>query len=247
MKHQKLTLILSALTLASLAPAALAETVSGISDSSQINVGPLTRVIRVHKGNLGDPGIGKNSFSGGTRVSFLGLQSFAQNRIGGSYDRYGVTRIPNSGTDHGTGAFNFQQVAGHNAYYGEWSATGRPTDATRTVYYSGREKSTSLPTGAVVNYQVKGINRYNGGNLLTGNLRGDFRRNTLTGSLKNSSFTLGINARIVPANATFNGTATAAGLRGNTHGHFFGNRATGVAGIATFNNRTYNTAFGGKR
>ncbi|OSI12465.1 Slam-dependent surface lipoprotein [Neisseria canis] len=246
-KHQLILLAGAAL---SLAPTAFAVTAEGLSDTTHITVGAAAPDNQgTHQAGGGEPGIGAKGFHGGKRVSFFNLASLTRNNRGGTMDKHGVSRIPASTANHrpNLGAFNFQQVIGHEAYYGEWTQAGDTKGDTRTVYYSGRHKATNVPTAGTAIYHVKGINRYNGANLMAGTLRADFGKKTLHGALNNSSFTLGINAKIDPAKASFVGTATAPGQRGVTSGHFYGNRATGVAGIAKFQNRAYDTAFGGKR
>lgn len=227
---------------ASLSVSSFALATSGLSHGTYLNVG-LTKPTGGEHNSSNQPGIGVKSYGGGELVAFADLATRVRP------DRNNVVRIPSTPhTGTNLGSFNFQQAAGHNVYYGEWTAANNSA-ASRTVYYSGpaRTSATSVPTSGVATYQVRGINRYNGSNVMTGTLRADYGRRTLVGSMRNSALTVGINATIYPAQTTFGGTATAGGVRGTTKGHFYGARATGIAGVAQFSNRAYDTAFGGRR
>jgi len=73
----------------------------------------------------------------------------------------------------------------------------------------------------------------------------------LEGSLFSSAMTLDIMAPIDPTDASFSGIAFANignGLvAGGSQGHFFGDAAAALAGLATFTDSALNTAFGGTK
>ncbi len=74
----------------------------------------------------------------------------------------------------------------------------------------------------------------------------DFTAKTLTGELYGDVSTLTIDAKI-KSDASFNGTAKFDTVAGKSKGHFFGNQAASLAGIAEFDNKDLNTAFGGTK
>lgn len=249
MKTHKLATLISIFA-ASASVSAFAATAEGLSYTNYISVGPTAADNSgTHTATAGMPGIGIKSAYGGKRVSFANLTNLAKAKRGGSIDKNSVVRIPASTANHraNLGSFNFQQAGGNEVYFGEWTAAGNTSGSTRTVYYSGSSRATNFPTSGAATYQVRGINRYNGANVMTGSLRADYGRRTLVGSMKNSALTVGVNATINPSQASFSGTATAGGQRGTASGHFYGSRATGIAGITRFSNRAYDTAFGGRR
>jgi len=103
----------------------------------------------------------------------------------------------------------------------------------------------TLPTQTAT-YTVVGINN---GALLNGSLTANFGGdNQLTGEFSNDALTIGITAAINAEDASFAGTATSDGDYGISHGHFFGNEAAALAGIANFGAADpRNTAFGGAK
>ena len=143
-------------------------------------------------------------------------------------------------------AFNTIKSGGSEVYYGEWVGKEYAKGTNRGVFYSGDRRATSMPVSGVANYAVKGINNYTGNNPLTGTLRADFGQKVLTGSMKNNAMQLDIHSRIKPSSASFEGYARANGHYGKTEGHFFGNGASALAGVAKFKtDRNLDTAYGG--
>ncbi|MGV7960457.1 Slam-dependent surface lipoprotein [Photorhabdus tasmaniensis] len=196
-----------------------------------------------HASSGGEPGIGVQSIAGGKIVSFSGLTRYA------SADANGIHKIsmPGSGSHGGMGVFNFSKVANADVYFGEWSQTGQVNDKTHTAYYSGKDITTNLPTGGIATYTVKGINQYSGSNALQGTFTADFGQKRLSGSIANSVLTVGIDSRI-RADGSFVGTATAGNVAGTNNGHFFGDNASSLAGVAKFNSdHSKDTAFGGTK
>lgn len=148
----------------------------------------------------------------------------------------------------GMGAFNFAQVASDPVYFGEWSSTGVPGDTTHTAFYAGKDVTTNMPVAGIATYVVKGVSQYTGNNLLNGTLTADFGKTILAGSMTNADMTISINnAKIDLQTARFSGEASANGLAGTTTGHFFGDAAAAVAGVASFSDHTKDTAFGGSK
>ncbi|MBS9422459.1 Slam-dependent surface lipoprotein [Photorhabdus caribbeanensis] len=191
----------------------------------------------------GEPGIGVQSIAGGKITSFSNLVSYA------AADANGIHKIsmPGSGSHSGMGVFNFSKVANADVYFGEWSQTGKVTDTTHTAYYSGKDVTTNLPTGGIATYTVKGVNQYSGSNALHGTFTADFGQKRLTGSIANSALTVGINS-VIKADGSFTGRATAGNLVGTNNGHFFGDNASSLAGVAKFNaDHSKDTAFGGTK
>lgn len=179
-------------------------------------------------------------------------------------------RVP----DHSTlGKFSYKELP-NNVYFGEWhqASTTSATDKDRTVYYVGKSDGLSVPTTGTATYNVVGINQYNGqvgnvwngwtgnsttaaaNNLLTGTLKADFKDKKITGDLKravnggaNVTNTLNINGNIKDR-GSIDGTATANGkFKGTVNGQFFGTNAASVAGVATFADKKFDTAFGGSK
>lgn len=152
------------------------------------------------------------------------------------------------------GEFNFQNVANGKVYFGEWSNPVNEQWSDRVVFYAGDDSNRVLPT-TEVNYKVQGINKYTGNNQMSGELTASFNmeKPTLTGTLRNDTQSISLNATINTADASFNGTAQARHLStdstpvsGTTEGHFFGaNESASLAGIAKFDDRNFDTAFGG--
>lgn len=177
--------------------------------------------------------------------------------------------------DHSTlGKFSYKELP-NNVYFGEWhqASTTSASDKDRTVYYVGKNDGLSVPKSGTATYNVVGINQYNGkvgsvwdgwtgnsttaaaNNLLTGTLKADFKAKTIAGNLNravngggNVTNTLNINGRFdatgkLIGNATANGNVTG----GKVNGQFFGTNAASVAGVATFADKKFDTAFGGSK
>ena len=164
--------------------------------------------------------------------------------------------------DHsGLGRMSFAQIGNSDVYFGEWAdvkagAADGTAGTNRSVYYNGTGRTTNMPTSGTATYTVKGINNYvnKDTSMLEGQLKADFAKNSLKGTLTNKGAgnlrSLGIDADIKSSDASFNGKALANGsINGTSKGNFFGNRAASVAGIAEFkgSNNKFNTAFGGSK
>lgn len=263
MKTFKVSALLVALFAAS---AAYADVTGTTSDETKVQVGGTNVVTNTHTGDVGSPGIGVyHRVIEGTnppifkKVSFSGLQAAAALLFHHDYST-GVSRIDPSimpANHSNLGHYALSKASGgligDKVYFGEWSQSGNVNDGTHTVYYAGDNKTTNMPTTGQATYTVNGINNYTQNGLLTGTFNANFATNKLNGSISNNAMTLGVNADINRAAASFAGTATAtpagaAAVSGNANGHFFGNNAAQLAGIAKFNNnRQLDTAFGGKK
>lgn len=160
------------------------------------------------------------------------------------------------------GRMSYGKVGNLDVYYGDWDNTPSgaanvnkdPSKNNYTVFYSGTGKTTNMPTSGTATYAVKGINQHyeQGAAVLGGDLKADFGKKTLVGTLSRTTGDLkklGIDAKIVTSDASFSGKAVANGsVNGATRGNFFGNNAAGLAGIADFGkNNPNNTAFGGAK
>lgn len=256
MKHSMKLVALTVATL--LATNAQAGVVGTQSDGSYIKVGSSMWIpFGPHQDPAGLPGIGIKGVGLGQwgKISMNSVKRLAEsNPAYGGTDVQNVTHVEppaHAGRDK-MGVFDFQKIATDSAevYFGEWQAKndGVVNPDTRSVYYVGKDKTTNMPTSGTATYEVKGINQYAQNGLLTGTLTANYGANTLSGSLNNSAMTLGINANINPANASFNGSANVGAVTGSSQGHFFGNQAAALAGIATFQNRRdLDTAFGGTK
>ncbi len=238
---QKLSILTLALGLSGMAHA----TESGQSYEGTITVGGTTSTSPDHPGTIGAPGVGVNAFYGGTMIGFSSLKSM------GSVDAnniYAITTAMMPPSHAAFGNFDFAQVAGQEIYFGEWSQNGATNDPTRVVYYSGDDAGTTMPTTGTAAYTVKGINNYNGSNLLTGTLNANFGTGNLSGTMSRTGLSIAINASINSADASFSGAAVAnSSAIGTSEGHFYGADAAALAGIAKFANRDYDTAFGGAK
>lgn len=238
---QKLSILALALGLTGMAHA----TESGQSYDGTITVGGTTSTSPDHPGTIGAPGVGVNAFYGGTMIGFSSLKSM------GSVDAnniYAITTAMMPPSHAAFGNFDFAQVAGQEIYFGEWSQNGATNDPTRVVYYSGDDAGTTMPTTGTAAYTVKGINNYNGSNLLNGTLNANFDTGNLSGSMSRTGLSIAINASIDSSDASFSGAAIAnSSVIGTSEGHFYGADAAALAGIAKFANRDYDTAFGGAK
>ena len=251
--------ILAALAAALFAGPAHAGVVSDSSDKSEVEVGESAVSRPPHV--TGRPGIGlvNNEQLPKGIVDFQGLTAYAP------ADSHGVSSLtyPSSApTDHSKmGVFNFAKVSGANVYFGEWSQTGKFKDKTHTVYYSGDDSGTTVPTSGSATYAVKGISNYASKGLLSGTFYATFSGSggSLLGSLSNGKsgadkYSLDIGTvDILGAQLSGNGAKFTYGNEpavpnGVVRGRFFGANAKALAGIATFkDNRQFNTAFGGAK
>jgi len=252
-------LALAVLATFGLASTAQADVQSGlVGGNGAISVGNTEFGSPAHPADPNEPGIGQESLAGGKRVSFAGLQNLGDTDGTGAAGDWKRTHIdpsmgpPSPDPDHsGMGTFNFYQVASEAVYFGEWSQTGVGDDPTYAVYYAGQagDVVNTLPTQTAT-YTVVGINQ---GNTLNGSLTANFGGdNTLTGTLFNSSLTIDIEAGIDSSDASFEGiafgnTGDDVLYEGSTNGHFFGDAAAALAGIAAFDDISLNTAFGGAK
>ena len=76
----------------------------------------------------------------------------------------------------------------------------------------------------------------------------DFERASISGNLSKSNLSLSIESKIDKTNATFEGIAKVEEVTGKSEGRFYGAKAEGLAGMATFASKPeYNTAFGGTK
>ena len=154
--------------------------------------------------------------------------------------------------DHtGLGRLSFKQVGNMDTYYGEWEtvAGSNTKEKNVSVYYVGSNPTTKLPSGKVT-YNVQGINKYTDFNkeLMKGRFDVDFDDGFIEGHLGKTNFTIHIESEINKSKATFEGEATAEGITGKSEGRFYGAKAEGLAGMATFASKPeYNTAFGGTK
>ena len=154
--------------------------------------------------------------------------------------------------DHtGLGRLSFKQVGNMDTYYGEWEnvAGSNTKEKNVSVYYVGSNPTTKLPSGKVT-YNVQGINKYTDFNkeLMKGRFDVDFDDGSIEGRLSKTNFTIHVESQINKSKATFEGEATAEGITGKSEGRFYGAKAEGLAGMATFASKPeYNTAFGGTK
>ncbi|WP_289286563.1 Slam-dependent surface lipoprotein [Methylophaga sp. UBA3991] len=238
---QKLSILALALGFTGLAHA----TESGQSYLGDITVGGTTSTTPDHPGTTGAPGVGVTDFHNGAMVSFSGLTNMVSADGNGIYT---ITPAMMPPSHSALGYFDFAKVSGEEVYFGEWSQNGTTNDPTRVVYYSGDDTGTTMPTTGTAAYTVKGINNYNGSNLLTGTLNANFGTDNLSGSMSRTGLSIAINASIDSSDASFSGDALAnSSTMGTTEGHFYGADAAALAGIAKFSNRDYDTAFGGAK
>lgn len=158
--------------------------------------------------------------------------------------------IPGMPDHRDLGRMSFKQVGDMDVWFGDWEDVprGGGTASNYSVYYSGSNPTTNMPTTGTATYSVKGINNYVAHNstLLTGTLTADFGNNDLTGTISKTGLSITIDAAI--SGNSFSGTATSGSANGQAKGAFYGNNASALAGIATFGtNDTKNTAFGGTK
>ena len=154
------------------------------------------------------------------------------------------------------GRMTYGKVGNLDVYFGEWAdvkagaGAGNP-GTNYSVFYNGTGKTTRMPTSGKATYAVKGINNYVNQNspIMTGTLTADFGAKKLNGTISKTGLSVAINNAVInTAQASFSGAAKANGsINGRTQGHFYGNNAAALAGVADFNNPKLNTAFGGTR
>ncbi|MGB0894225.1 MAG: Slam-dependent surface lipoprotein [Parashewanella sp.] len=241
----KLTALVAAMTVTGFAQA---DIIGGQSFNQFIQVGASEVDSREGTHTPGRAGIGLTPM-GPQKIDFQGLASYLGTPSDGIY-RLQMGSTPPAGTpiDHtNLGTFNFAKVGSGDVWFGEWGqdmSGTRANDGNRAVYYVGDNQGTTMPTGGVATYTVTGLNH---GNALGGRLTANFNSNTLRGNVG----AINIGARINASNASFAGSAfviqNGSWNVGTTNGHFFGQNAAALAGIAKFANRKLDTAFGGTK
>ncbi|UJF25374.1 transferrin-binding protein-like solute binding protein [Suttonella sp. R2A3] len=205
-----------------------------------------------HIGPEGSPGIMVNKMSPNPNdrkyVSLLGMQFIAWP------DWNGVTHLDDNtpflpashAQNIGTHDYSRVSISGAEVYFGEWSQNGELNAPDRQVWYVGKDKTSNMPTSGSATYNVKGIRQYQHNGMMTGTLTANFATNKLSGNVGDINF--GNNVNIDSNNASFAGGVSVGSTPGGTEGHFFGNNAAQLAGIATFaSNKNLDTAFGGKK
>ena len=222
------------------------------SDASKVRVG--TSNVDGGPHVSGRPGISSIGMGLQALVDFQGLQ------LSSPPDANGVSSVEfgtGAPQDHSNiGVFHFSKVSGANVYFGEWSQTGNMAQGDHTVYYAGDDGgSTTVPTSGFATYSVNGVSDYDNKGLLSGTFFASFAGagGTLAGSISNSASGYGVNIGVANiSGATFSGntaSATQSGVTvasgGDVSGRFFGAGAAALAGIATFTDNQYDTAFGG--
>lgn len=243
---KRINLSLALLATAMIAGAAQAAVVGDQSDNTYVEAGVSTVNGGPHV--AGRPGIGVYTMGTSQKVDFQGLQLFAAPDVNGVSNLVSPITPP---THSGMGVFHFAKIAGQNVYFGEWSQSA-PTDGTHTVYYAGDNTGTTVPTSGVATYAVAGLNQYNGANKLNGTLTANFGAGQLSGSLSNGSLTVNIGTAAISGTG-FSGSGASASVGGGTvasggvSGQFFGANAAALAGITRFDDRLYDTAFGGTK
>lgn len=252
MNAQLKPLALALLASAAFAGSANAQIVGESSNSNKVNIGVST----VSAGTVHVPGrvgIGVPNTGLTTRIDFQGLQGVL------GTDGNGVTTFTSTTTDvddHSTyGRFDYAKVNSHDVYFGEWSQTGSASAGDHTVYYggTGATAAVNMPGSGEATYSVKGISDYATNSILSGTFTADFDNLELTGFVQASNGykvdigTADINGSAIDGSnavASNGGGTLASG--GNVSGQFFGSAAQALAGIVTFSNNRYDTAFGGK-
>ncbi|PHS69327.1 MAG: hypothetical protein COB23_06840 [Methylophaga sp.] len=250
-KLQLISSIALALTTFALAGQAQAITVvGGSSNITNITVGVSNFNMPPH--TAGRTGIAFPVFSG-LLVDFQGLAGFTS-PVNGVYS----LSFPYSGApvDHDDlGVFNFAQVGTSDIWFGEWSDTGLPFAATRTVYYAGDNPDTSITTTGTATYSVKGINNYYAGinGALSGTFTADFDNSTLTGSMSSALSSVNIGTVTINPDASITGTGTASATvaifsatGGDVSGQFYNGQAD-LAGMVDFAGTIFDTSFGGTK
>ena len=235
MKKRNLSYL--AVAMLALSPLAQADFVGTISDDTYRTVGESDIWIPFYH-STGYAGIGSDDDS---QVDFYGLA-----------DDINDDDVYISDSYHTDSVYNFMQIASEDIWFGEWyeSETGG-VYTNRAVYYIGDDTGTTMPTSGSASYTVAGINQYEEGNLMAGELNVDFDALTVDGDFENDTLKIDIDATIDASDASFAGTATATqdeiDTVGATVGNFFGEDAAYILGIATFDDTTLDTAFGGAK
>lgn len=148
------------------------------------------------------------------------------------------------------------QTGAQDVWFGDWAdvpsgAASGTAGTNYTVFYSGSNPTTNLPTSGVATYAVKGVNSYINRDtpLLSGQLTANFGTSKLDGTIARSDLSIAISAGINNAQGYFKGDAVANGtVAGNTGGYFYGDQGAALAGIATFGDHNpLNTSFGGTK
>jgi hypothetical protein len=267
MKHTKLTFLAAALAVTAAGASHAANFQGGSSNTGYVAVGASTVNGGPH--HAGFAGVAVNSTGLGNPVDFTGLTAYStQSTASVDYNRDGVSdgtatvyglNFPYSGaptTHDNLGVFSFAKVGSQDVWFGEWNSRKDTADglATHTVYYIGDNADTSVPTSGTATYNVAGINNFSGANLLSGTFTANFATAKLTGTIANSAgFSVNIGSANINSNASISGT-TAVALQsgaavatgGAVSGQFYSNQ-TALAGMATFANNQYSTAFGGTK
>lgn len=221
-----------------------------------------------HDGNSDYPGVRVTAADapfGNFTIAFDTLQTLAE--VDATVDGFEIStlNVSDMPPSHGQlGNFDFAQVPNQDVYFGEWTANRSNPTATHTVYYGGKNKTKTMPSRGTATYTVKGINNFSNSistnpfygrgvqSLYSGRLKANFANNTLNGGLRRRGSMIIIKSDIDPTTASFNGSAKLLSpfvrdASGNSQGQFFGVGASVLAGIATFDNPEYDTAFGGKK
>lgn len=208
-----------------------------IAGESQVNGGPHT---------AGLAGIAAASININLAVDFVGLTGYSSF----ANDVYSL----GSGGHSSMGEFNFAQVGTDDVWFGEWS--DGTDSSTRTVYYSGADADTSVPSSGSATYTVVGINNYDGNadSLLNGTFTANFGAGILTGSIVNADgFGVNIGLANINSDASISGTTATASQSGSTvatdgavSGQFY-NGHSSLAGLVDFAGTQYDTAFGGSQ
>ncbi|RBO79786.1 Slam-dependent surface lipoprotein [Marinomonas aquiplantarum] len=243
-----MSLTLGTLVFSGMASAAV---VGESSNTSYVKVGAATVNGGPH--TSGGAGIGVNATGIDNLVNFQGLTVYGAEDAQGVYNlNFPYTGSPTSHDN--LGVFNFAQVGTSDVWVGEWSAYGTSGDSTRTVYYSGANADTSVPTSGTATYTVVGINNYDGtaASLLNGTLTADFGAATLTGSMTSTNgltVNVGIasinsDASVTGSNAVAIESASVVASSGDVSAQFYNGQAD-LAGLVDFAGTEYDTAFGG--
>lgn len=216
--------------------------------ASEVNGGPHTS---------GLAGISIEATGLGTEVDFQGLTAYSPADANGVNQlNYAYDSEEAPATHASLGVFNFAQVGTSDVWFGEWSKTGDTTAASHTVYYSGANADTSVPTAGTATYTVVGINNYDGtaASLLNGTLTADFAAATLTGSMANTNgLTVDIGTATINSDASVTGSDATASISvievasaGDVSAQFYNGQAD-LAGLVDFAGTEYDTAFGGSK
>lgn len=213
---------------------------------SDVNGGPHT---------AGLAGISIEATGLGTEVDFQGLTAYSPADIHGVNQLNYAYDSEEAPATHATlGVFDFAQVGSNDVWFGEWSKTGDATAASHTVYYSGSNADTSVPTSGTATYTVVGINDYDGtsASLLNGSLTANFGAATLSGSMTSANgLTVNLGTATIQSDASVTGNNAVAldsgslvASSGDVSAQFYNGQAD-LAGLVDFAGTQYDTAFGG--